>query len=94
MTRRIVPADDTFGIGAIALNLAIANLVYYGFTRKNMANISAALIFTIIGSAFMAVAYDLISPWRAADIFSVYWPVLLIIGGFFLLIDGLLKRQH
>lgn len=94
MTQHMIPAADTFGAGIVLLNLGIANVVCYVFSRRNISNLTAALIFALPGIMLVGVYYHWISAWRAADLFFVYWPVLLIIGGIYLIFQGILRHAQ
>jgi hypothetical protein len=92
MRNYVLPMNDTFGFGLVFLLLAVANLASFIFSQKSMTNISFTLLFTLIGSGFFAVHYGVIKGWEMADIFIIYWPLLLVVGGIFLVIEGLMRR--
>lgn len=85
------PIHDTFAIGIIFINLGIANLVYFILHKGKISNIIFTIIFLLCGAPFIASYYYYISMWEIRDIFSTYWPILLILLGVGLLSEGLLK---
>lgn len=94
MKQYILPMEDSFGFGLVFVLLAIANLTAFVLAGRKADNIFAALIFLLAGGVFLSVYFDLISGWRMADLVSVFWPVLLIILGIFLVIEGFIKRTQ
>ncbi|MGD9899009.1 MAG: hypothetical protein AB7T22_07765 [Calditrichaceae bacterium] len=89
-----LPTIDSIGWGVFFINIGLANMVYYLFKRTHFSNLATGLIFILIGVPFVAAAYDLIRIWMIADVLSVYWPVILILIGAGLLIEGMVKRVH
>ena len=86
------PASDSFAIGIIFIDLGIAHLVYFIFRKTKLSNLIFGIIFILIGSPMIAYEFYYISFWEIRDIFSTYWPILLILIGVGLLGEGLLKH--
>ena len=85
------PINDVFALGIIFIDLGIANLVYFIIKKARLSNLVFAIIFILIGSPLIAYQYYYISMWEIRDIFSTYWPLLIILVGVGLLGEGLLK---
>ncbi|MEJ2545549.1 MAG: DUF5668 domain-containing protein [Calditrichaceae bacterium] len=85
------PINDVFAVGIIFVNLGIAHLVYFAVRRAKVSNLIFAIIFILIGTPLIAYEYYYISFWEVQDIFSTYWPILLILAGVGLLAEGLMK---
>lgn len=92
MKYNIFPTYDSFAIGLIFIDLGVANLVYYAFRKNKISNLITAIIFILIGSPLIAYEYYYISMWEIQDIFSTYWPILIILVGVGLLGEGLFKN--
>ncbi len=89
-----LPKLDSLGWGLFFMNIGLANIVYYLFKRTHFSNLTTGLIFILLGVPFVAATYDLIRVWMIADVLSVYWPIILIIIGAGLLIEGVVKRVN
>lgn len=89
-----LPKLDSVGWGILFINIGLANIIYYLFKQTHFSNLTIGLIFVLLGIPFVAAAYDLIRVWMIADILSVYWPVILILIGAGLLIEGMVKKAH
>lgn len=87
-----LPFYDSLILGIIIFNLGLANFVYYFFTRKSAHNITSGIVFCAIGLPFIILYYGSFDVWDIADLFSNYWPLLLITAGFGFLIDGMFKK--
>ena len=85
------PVSDSFALGIIFIDLGIANLVYFILRKIKISNLIFGIIFILIGSPLIAYEFYYISFWEIRDIFSTYWPILLILIGIGLLGEGLLK---
>ena len=73
------PASDSFAIYAPILVPTVTFIIF-------------GIIFILIGSPMIAYEFYYISFWEIRDIFSTYWPILLILIGVGLLGEGLLKH--
>ena len=87
-----LPIYDNFVVPVIFVDLGLANIIFYIFTRKSFSNITFGLIFIAAAAPFLVMHYTTITYWEIADVFSTYWPVLIITAGFGFLIDGMLKK--
>lgn len=85
------PVTDSFALGIILIDLGIAHLVYFIFTKTKISNLIFGIIFILLGSPLIAYEFYYISLWEIRDIFSTYWPILIILIGVGLLSEGLLK---
>lgn len=94
MRFNILPIHDYFAIGLILINLGVANLVYFLFRKTKISNLVFGIIFTLTGIPFVASYYYYIPSWEIRDIFSTYWPILLILFGIGLLAEGLLRHYR
>ncbi len=88
----VFPINDTVGFGLMAINLGLANFIYFMATRNRIGNIFAGLIFILLGLPPLAGYYQYIPYMDLEYYYSTYWPLLLIIIGLGLLIDGYVKR--
>jgi hypothetical protein len=88
----IIPIYDSLISGYIIISLGLANFIYYIFTRKSFNNITAGVIFSAIGLPFVIMFYTTADAYDIADVFSSYWPLLLITAGFGFLLDGMFKK--
>ncbi len=89
-----LPINDQIGTGLIFILLGLANIIYFLAYPKKTANIIFAILFLLFGLPFLLTHYDILSSWMIKDYFMTYWPVLLILIGLGLLIDGMLKRKQ
>ena len=87
-----LPVYDHFVFPVLLISLGLSNIIYYIFTLKTFSNVTFGLIFIAAGIPFLVMHYGKISYWEIADLFSTYWPVLLITVGFGFLIEGMLKK--
>lgn len=88
------PMTDSFGLGIILMNLALANLVYFVLLPQKTFNLIVGLIFAAIGSPFLLFHYEFLSRWELGNMISTYWPTLLILIGIGFLVDALIKRNR
>jgi len=86
------PIADLFALGIILIDLGIAHLVYFAFVKSKISNLVFAVIFILTGLPFMAYEYYYISVWEIRDIFSTFWPILLILVGVGFLGEGLIRH--
>ncbi len=86
------PVTDSFALGIIFIDLGIAHLVYFIFRKIQISRLIFGIIFIVIGCPLIAYEFYYISFWEIRDIFSTYWPLLLILLGVGLLSEGLLKH--
>ncbi len=87
-----LPVDDRLGSGLVLLALGFANLVYYFITKLKITNLVYALVLFVIGIPFVVSYFKWMEAWELESIYTVYWPVLLIIIGLAILADSLFKR--
>ena len=87
-----IPFYDNLILGIIIVCLGLSNFIFYIFTRKSFNNITFGIIFSAIGLPFIIMYYTSVDMWDVADIFSSYWPLLLITAGFGFLLDGMFKK--
>ncbi len=90
----VFPISDSFGFGMLAIALGISNLIYYLMTRIRLGNAVAGLIFILLGLPPVFSYYGYFSAWDLADLYSTYWPLLLILIGGGILIDQSRKRAR
>ena len=90
----VFPINDTVGFGLVVINLGLANFIYFIMARQKIGNIVAGLIFVLLGAPPVAGYYDLIPYLDLEYYYSTYWPLLLILIGLGLLIDGYIKRSQ
>ena len=88
----IIPLYDNLIWGIIIVCLGVANFIYYIFTRKSFNNVTFGLIFCAIGVPFVIMFFTSADVYDIADVFSSYWPLLLITAGFGFLLDGMFKK--
>lgn len=88
----LIPFYDNLILGIIIVCLGISNFIFYIFTRKSFNNVTFGLIFSAIGLPFIIMYFTSVDMWDIADIFSAYWPLLLITAGFGFLLDGMFKK--
>ncbi len=88
-----LPIDDRLGSGLIILALGFANLVYYVITKLKISNLVFAIIFSVIGIPFVVSYFKWMEAWELESIYSVYWPVILILIGLAVLADGLFRHM-
>ncbi|MBN1406555.1 MAG: hypothetical protein JW956_02125 [Calditrichaceae bacterium] len=86
------PLDDLFALGSLFISIGIAHLVYFAFQKTKVSNLIFAIVFILIGIPLIAHEYYYISFWEMQDIFSTYWPILLILIGVGFLGEGLIKN--
>ena len=86
------PLNDVFAMGIIFINLGIAHLVYFAVRKTKVSNLIFAIVFILIGIPLIAYEYYYISFWEIQDIFSTYWPILLILIGVGFLGEGLIRH--
>ncbi|MEJ2053702.1 MAG: DUF5668 domain-containing protein [Calditrichaceae bacterium] len=86
-----LPINDSFALGLILADLGIANLLYFMMSRTKISNLVFGLIFILTAIPFLASYFYYIPSWEIEDIFSTYWPILLILLGIGLLAESLLK---
>jgi len=95
MQNFILPTNDVFAFGMIFLILAVANLIAHFTTIQNTnGNLASALVFTAIGSLLLAMYYNYLSGWRLVDLVSVYWPLLLVGGGAYMIIEAFRRNRQ
>ncbi len=87
-----LPVDDRLGSGLLLVSLGFANLVYFLITKRKFSNFVYAIIFIVIGIPFIIGYYRWMDLWELENLYTVYWPVILIIVGLALLIDGYVKH--
>ena len=87
-----IPFYDNLILGIIIVCLGLSNFIFYIFTRKSFNNVTFGIIFSAIGLPFIIMYYTSVDMWDVADIFSSYWPLLLITAGFGFLLDGMFKK--
>lgn len=85
------PISDIFALGLIFIDLGIAHLLIFIFKKTKISNLIFGIIFILIGSPLIAYEYYYISRWEIQDIFSTYWPILIILVGVGLLGEGLFR---
>ncbi len=88
-----LPVNERVGYGLIFISLAVANFVYFIVSNRAMSNLVFAIIFLVIGSPFLIVYYDLMPVWRISELFSTYWPLILILIGGAIIIDGFRRSK-
>ena len=92
MRMNFIPLNDAVGFGILFMCLGLANFIYFAFRPKKANNIVFGLIYLIVGSPFILSYYYYIPYWEIENLFSTYWPVLLILVGFGLLTEGIVKN--
>jgi len=88
----IIPLYDNLIMGIIIVCLGISNFIYYIFTRKSFNNVTFGLIFSALGIPFVIMFFTAADVYDIADVFSSYWPLLIITAGFGFLLDGMFKK--
>jgi len=78
---------------AITLALGIAFYPLYFLKEKRMEYILYGNIFILVGLFFLLLYVDILPPHLFVTIFDTYWPVLLILLGFGLLIKSIKSRM-
>lgn len=90
----VFPINDAVGFGLLIINLGLANFIYFIAARQKIGNIFAGLIFILLGAPPLAGYYEYIPNVDLDYYYSTYWPLLLILIGLGLLIDGYIKRSR
>jgi len=88
----VIPLFDSLIWGIIVVDLGLANFIYYIFTRKSFNNVTFGLIFSAIGAPFVIMFFTTADVYDIADVFTSYWPLLIITAGFGFLLDGMFKK--
>lgn len=87
-----LPLEDKLIFPLIITALGASNLAYYAVSRSSFTNVSFGIIFLLIGLPMLGIYFSELSYWEVGEIFSRYWPVLIILLGIGFLIDGMYKR--
>jgi hypothetical protein len=93
ISHHYLPSTDEFVFAVFFLCLALANLVLLLVRRDRWSHLIWVVIFGGIGGLFLGTYCDYYSRWYLYDMFSTYWPVVIILCGAFLLWRGL-KNHH
>lgn len=93
MRIHLIPAQDQIGLSLIFVLLSLSNIIYFLFYPKKTANIIYALFFLLLSTPILLDYYRVLPGWMLEDYFFIYWPLLLILFGFGLLLEGLRKRK-
>ncbi len=81
-------------LGDLFIVLAVSNLIYFLFSGMSKSlNIFMFFFFGAIGGTMIAVYYDLIDVWELDEVVSTYWPVVLIVIGLLIIIDGMTSHR-
>jgi len=90
----VFPINDAVGFGLLSVDLGLANFIYFMVSKKRIGNIFAGLIFILLGLPPLAGYYQYIPYMDLEYYYATYWPLLLILVGLGLLIDGYVKRSR
>jgi predicted nucleic acid-binding Zn ribbon protein len=93
MELRLLPLDDLLAFGFIMLNIGIANMLLFIFTRKKIFHMVWGLIFILIAAPFIADFFRILPGMFIADIITTYWPSLLLIIGLGVIADGYFSHK-
>ena len=92
MDKGILDTANMVGFPMIFINLGIANVVYFIFSRINFSNLTFGIIFILASAPFLLHHYNYIPYWKLFDTLETYWPVLLITMGIGFLLEGFVKK--
>ena len=88
-----IPAQDQIGLALVFVILGLSNIIYFLFYPKKTANIIYALLFLLLSAPIFIDYYNILPGWMLEHYFVTYWPLLLILIGVGLLLEGIRKRQ-
>ena len=94
MENGLIPISDKTGFGMILIALGLANIIYFIFTRFRFSGLVFGLMYAGAGSLLFISYYDYLDWWSVSGFIGLYWPVLLILFGAALLIDGLRRQKN
>lgn len=92
MRLQLLYPNDSIALAAILISLGLAHLVYFVFVKTKSSNLIFGLVMIACGAGLFLYAYDFLSYWDLKSIIHQYWPVLIILTGLSILIDGLIKK--
>ncbi|MBD3226380.1 MAG: hypothetical protein GF313_16745 [Caldithrix sp.] len=93
MKYRFIPIDGDLATSAFFISLGVGNFIYFALSRNSVNNIVFGAIFIMIGIPFFLKHYYYIPHWQIREIFSTYWPVILILIGLGMVVESGLKRM-
>jgi hypothetical protein len=92
MRLQLIFPNDSIAIAAILISLGLAHLVYFIVVKTQLSNLIFGLVMIACGGVLLLYAYDFLSYWDLRAIARQYWPVLIILTGLGILIDGIIKK--
>ncbi len=89
------PFERPLFLGVLFSILAISNLIYFAFSGfPRSVNVFSAIFFAAVGGSMLLIHYEIIDVWQFEEVVGTYWPVALILLGFFIILDNIIQKKR
>ncbi len=89
------PFERPLFLGVLFSILAVSNLIYFAFSGlPKSLNVFSAIFFAAVGGSMLLIHYNIIDIWQFEEVIGTYWPVALILLGFFIILDNILQKKR
>jgi len=92
MDINVLPISNESGFAAITISLAVGQFAYFVFNPKHVTSLVFGILFALVSVPFIMMQVEIFDAWHFVRSAEVFWPLVLILLGAGLFLEGLLKK--